>query len=246
MTGCGVQAEEDDPFIVLDRLLGGGQHAGLRAFDQLEAFELVRRIGDHFADDAVAVIAGFDAIDLGAELVLVGADVGEALDARVGHILRNDEAIARALEIGADVFDRLLVEIGLHVRRHRRHPVAEEDVDVLVLHRGIGDRHRERARFRAHSRALRGRPRWRPSSPECRSSRRSRQCEPSCSSQVRRRRRTMRRRQSAPERPRTSLSLNSRVFSLFCRKYRWSCPPAMPKISAHPTHFASFCWTFVQ
>ena len=33
--------------------------------------------------------------------------------------------------------------IGLAVGLHGRHPVAEEDVDVLVLQRGVGDRHRQ-------------------------------------------------------------------------------------------------------
>ena len=136
-------AEEGDPFIVLHRLLGLGEHAGFRGFDQLEAFEIVLGLGDHVENDAVAVVAGLDAVDLAVELVLELAEVGQRLDAAVGDILRHDDAIARALEILADRLDRAVVGVGLHVVGHRRHPVAEEDVDVLVLQRGVGDRHGE-------------------------------------------------------------------------------------------------------
>ena len=80
-------AEEDDPLIVLHRLLGLGEHAGFRGFDQLEAVEVVLRLGDHVEDDAVAVIAGLDAVDLAVELVLELAEVGQRLDAGVGDIV---------------------------------------------------------------------------------------------------------------------------------------------------------------
>ena len=90
-------AEEDDPLIVLHRLLGLRQHAGFRGFDQFEAFEIVLRLLDHVEDDAVAVIAGLDAIDLAVELVLELADVGQRLDAGFGDIGRHDDAVAGAL-----------------------------------------------------------------------------------------------------------------------------------------------------
>ena len=51
------------------------QHATLRAFDQFEAGEIVLGLGDHAADDAVAVVARLDAVNLAAELVLVGAEI---------------------------------------------------------------------------------------------------------------------------------------------------------------------------
>ena len=60
-------------FIVLHRLFGLGQHARFRAFDQFKAGQVVLGIVNHRADDAVAVIARFDAVDLAVELVLVGA-----------------------------------------------------------------------------------------------------------------------------------------------------------------------------
>ena len=141
-------AKESDPLVVLHGLFGLRQHARLRAFDQFETFELVLGVFDHRGDDAVAIVTGFDAVELGIELVLVSHHVGDVLDACVGHILRHDDAVTGALEIDGELLDRLVVEIGFHVGGHRRHPVAQECIDVLVLHRSISDGHRQCLDFR--------------------------------------------------------------------------------------------------
>ena len=96
---------------------------------------------DHVEDQLVAVIAGLDPVDLAGELVAELGDVLEVLEARLVGVGRHGKRIFRPFEIGRDHLDALVVEIGLADRIHGRHPVAEEDVDVLVLHRGVGDRH---------------------------------------------------------------------------------------------------------
>ena len=136
-------AEEGDPLVVLHRLLGLGEHSSLGRFDEIEAFQPVLGIGDHLEHDAVTVIAGLDAVHLAVELVLELADILQALDAGLGDIGRHDDAVTGTLKVLADRLDRALVCIFLDVGGHRRHPVAEEDVEVVVLERCVGDRYRQ-------------------------------------------------------------------------------------------------------
>ncbi len=70
-------AEEHDPLALLDGLFGLDQHALFRGFDQFPTFQLVGGVVDLGLDDLVAVIAGFDAVELAFELVGVGGEVGE-------------------------------------------------------------------------------------------------------------------------------------------------------------------------
>ena len=136
-------AEEHDRILAAGRALDLGQHALLGALDQLEVLQAERVRLDHLQDQAVAVVARLDAVDLPFQLVLELGDVGKVLQTLVGEVGRHREGVLGALEIGADRFDRAVVEIGPHVAFHGRHPVAEEHVDVLVLHARIGDRHRK-------------------------------------------------------------------------------------------------------
>ncbi|MCY1231846.1 hypothetical protein D9M72_443080 [compost metagenome] len=136
-------SEEDDRRAIL---FGAGhlrQHALFGGFDHLEALEAEGVLVDHVDDQAVAVIARFDAIDLAFERVFLGGDILEVLDAEFGTLGVGRQRVFRAFEVRAEGFDRLVVEIGANVVFLGRHPVAEEDVDVLVLERGVGDRNRE-------------------------------------------------------------------------------------------------------
>ncbi|ENN87978.1 hypothetical protein RHSP_50177 [Rhizobium freirei PRF 81] len=134
-------AEEDDR---LAFLVGAGdlrEHALLGGLDHFEALQAESVLVDHVDDQAVAVIARLDAIDLAVEIALMGGDILEVLDAERGTLFIGGERILGAFEIGADGFDRFVFRERLDVLGHGGHPVAEEDVDVLVLKRLIGHRH---------------------------------------------------------------------------------------------------------
>src|SRR5690606_22150801 len=129
------------------RALHLAQHAGLRAFDDLEAVETELAGVDHVDDQTVAVIAGLDTVNLAAEFVLELGDVGERFEAGVVGVFGHGQRVFRALEVGYDRLDRAVLSVGRDVGFHGRHPVAEEDVYVLVLERGIGDGYRKDLRF---------------------------------------------------------------------------------------------------
>ena len=120
------------------------EHALLARFDELEVLQAELVALDEVEDQAVAVVAGLDAEDLALQRILELLDVLEVLQALVIGVLRNRERVFRAdRQVGADHDHRLVLDIGLAVVLHRRLPVAEEHVDVLVLHRGVGHRNRE-------------------------------------------------------------------------------------------------------
>ena len=48
---------------------------------------------------------------------------------------RHGQRVLGAVQVRAHDLDRALGLVGLEVRRHGGHPVAEEDVDVAVLER---------------------------------------------------------------------------------------------------------------
>ena len=52
-------------------------------------------------DQAVAVVARLDAVDLAVELVLELGDVGVSLQPGVGAVRRNRERVLRPVEVGA-------------------------------------------------------------------------------------------------------------------------------------------------
>src|SRR5690606_2388347 len=129
-------------------------HARLRPYDQFEAAKGERVGRDQVQAQPVAIIAGLDAVDLPAKLVLELGDVLEALQPRFIGVGGNGERVLGALQVDADVLDGLVLQIGLYVGFHGRHPVAQEDVDVLVLERGVGDRHRKHLYVRAVAQGL--------------------------------------------------------------------------------------------
>jgi hypothetical protein len=109
---------------------------------------------DHVEDQAVAVVARLDAVDLTAEFVAQLGDIGEVLDAGLGGVLRHRQGVLGALQVDAEHLDRAVVPVGGDVAFHGRHPVAEEDVDVAVLQAGVGHRHREHLRLRRVAKAF--------------------------------------------------------------------------------------------
>jgi hypothetical protein len=71
----------------------------------------------------------------------MSGNVLEILDAELSALGVGRQCVFCADEVGAKGFNRLVVEERANVLFLRRHPVAEEDVDVLVLHRLVGNRH---------------------------------------------------------------------------------------------------------
>ena len=131
--GVRFPAQEDRPLLGARRPLDLAQHAGLAGFDQLEVLQAEGVALDHVVDDHVAVVAGLDPVDLAVKLVLELRDVGEIAKAPLGDIGRDRQSVLGAFQVGAHDLDRLVFDIGADEGFHRRHPVAEEDVDVLLL-----------------------------------------------------------------------------------------------------------------
>ena len=136
-------AEEDDRVFGASGACDLAEHALLGGFHDVEIAEIEGVLLDHVEDQAVAVIARLDAVDLAVQLVGELGDVGEALEPLVEQVLRHRQRVFGAGQVGLDVLDRPVLEIGRDVGLHGGHPVAEEDVDVLVLHGGEGHRHRQ-------------------------------------------------------------------------------------------------------
>src|SRR5579863_3701737 len=140
----GRPTEEDHVLLVAGRPLYFGEHPLFARFDQLEVLEPELVPLDEVEDQAVAVVAGLDAEDLAVKRVLELLDVAEILEALVIGVLWDGQRVFRSdRQIGADHDHGLVLDIGLAVVLHRRLPVAEEHVDVLVLHRRVGHRNRE-------------------------------------------------------------------------------------------------------
>ncbi len=139
----GLPAEEQDRFLALDGPLDLGEHALLARFDEIEAAQPVLVVLDDPEDRPVAVVARLDPVDLALELALEFLDVVEALETLVVQVLGHREGVFGTREVRPEHLDLLLVEVGLPVGLHRRHPVAEEHVDVLGTERRIGHRDRE-------------------------------------------------------------------------------------------------------
>jgi len=92
---------------------------------------------------SVAVVAGLDAVDRRTQRTREPGDVGEVVQTLGVEVVRDGQGVLRADQVGAHHLDRAVGQIGRQVLAHRRHPVAEEDVDILVLHRRVGHRHRQ-------------------------------------------------------------------------------------------------------
>ena len=135
----GFPAEEDDRLTRVGLLGNLGQHALFRGFDDLEPVKAEGARGDHVEDQAVAVVAGFDPVDLAFKGILVGGDVLEVGNAEGGTGLVGGQGVFGAFQVGANGFDLARVTVRGQIGLHRRHPVAEEHVDVAFGKAGVGD-----------------------------------------------------------------------------------------------------------
>ncbi len=136
-------AQEHDRLLVAHRPLDLGQHALLAGLDQLERAQASDVVADQVQHVVIAVIAGLDAIDRTVQLRREPLDVGKVVQAGGVGVGGDGQGVFGALQVGAHHIDRAVLDEGRAVGLLRGHPVAHEDVDVLVLHRRIGDRHRQ-------------------------------------------------------------------------------------------------------
>jgi hypothetical protein len=95
----------------------------------------------HLQDQAVAVVARLDAVNLVVQSSAEPFDIVEVVKTRRIRIGRHGEGVLGALEIGTDHHHGTVGEIGCAVGFLRGHPVAEEHIDVFVLHRRERHRH---------------------------------------------------------------------------------------------------------
>ncbi|MNI05818.1 hypothetical protein D3C73_587820 [compost metagenome] len=132
-------AEEDHGGVAFLRAVDLRQHACFAGLDDLEArvLEAEGVLVDHRLDQAVAIVARLDAVDLAVELFLEFGDVGEVMQALVVQRLRDGEGVLGALEVGAYGFHGAGIAVGLDVVFHGRHPVAQEHVHVLAVGQGL-------------------------------------------------------------------------------------------------------------
>jgi hypothetical protein len=147
-------SQEHDPLLALRGAGHLGQHSLLGGLDHVEALQAEGVLVEHLLDQAVAVVARLDAVDLAVQLVLELGDISKALNAAVGHVLGHRERVLGTLEIDTQHLDRAVVTIRGQVTLHGRHPIAEKDVDVAVLQAGVGHGHRQHLRRRFVTQAL--------------------------------------------------------------------------------------------
>ena len=133
--------QEHDRFLGADRTLDLREHALFARFDELEIPKMIEILLEHLEHVAVAVVAGFDAVDRMIQRTREALDVGEVMEARFVGVGRHGQCVFRAREIGADFDDRAVGDVLAAIRLLRRHPIAEEHVNVLVLQRCERDRH---------------------------------------------------------------------------------------------------------
>ncbi len=135
-------AQEHDGFLLLARALRLDQHARLAGLHQLERLQAELVVLDHPRDQGVAVVAGFDPVDLAPQFLLEPGDVGEGLEAFVVQVGRHGQRVLGAHQVGClQHLDVARLHEGLDDRRHGRVPVAQEHVDLLFLHAREDDGH---------------------------------------------------------------------------------------------------------
>ncbi len=143
----GLPAEEDDELVALAGAPHLRKHALLRTLDDAEVRQAETAVVDHRLDQPVAVVARLDAVDLCVQPVGEAGDVGEVRQTGFGDVGRHRERVLGPREVRAlDHLNGSRVPIGRDVGFHRRHPIAEKDVDVAVGEARI--RHRDREQLR--------------------------------------------------------------------------------------------------
>ncbi len=71
----------------------------------------------------------------------MGIQVGQILDARVIGVFRHDQGVFGAFQVGPDLLDGAVFQALLDHAGHRRHPQAEEGIDIAVAETDEGDGH---------------------------------------------------------------------------------------------------------
>ncbi len=131
--GMRLPGEKHHHLMPPDRAVEFCEHSLLAGFHEIEIAQAELAGFDHAEDGAVAIVAGLDAVDLAAELILELRDVGEIMQAGIIGFLRHRQGVPRAGEAGADDIDGVRLAIGRTLDRFDRHPVAKEYVNILVL-----------------------------------------------------------------------------------------------------------------
>ena len=138
--GMRLPGKEDDGLLVSIGAIDLGQFALLAGFDQLEVTQPELVLLEHFQDQAIAVIAGFDAVNGIAKCRGEALDVAEVLEPRLIGVRRHRQGVLGAEQIGTHHRHGPVGLVRLAVGFLSRHPVAEKDIDILVLHRGESHR----------------------------------------------------------------------------------------------------------
>ena len=136
-------AEKHDGRLHAHGALDLRQHALLARLDQFEAAQPEPVLLDQAQHHAVAVVAGFDAINRCSQLFSEFLDVAEVLEARLPQVVGHGQRVLGADEVGAQLGDGTVREVRLEHFPLRGQPVAEEGVDIAVLHRLQRYRHRQ-------------------------------------------------------------------------------------------------------
>ncbi|MDT4848370.1 hypothetical protein FQZ97_824580 [compost metagenome] len=131
-------AEEHGPLLEVLGALHLGEHAVLAGLHEFEVAQAEGAPCDHLVDQCIAVVAGLDAVDLAAQLLLELRQVGEALHAAFPGGLVHRQGVLGACEIGAEALHRAFIQVGTDVVFTARHPVAKEDIDLAFTHRLVG------------------------------------------------------------------------------------------------------------
>ncbi|MNF30885.1 hypothetical protein D3C76_462640 [compost metagenome] len=136
-------AEEHHPFVLAGGALELREHRRFTGFDDFEVFQAESVLVDHALNQAVAVVARFDAVELAVELVLEFGDVGKVVEPRVVYVVGHRQGVFGAMQVGTHGFHGAGVAVGLDVVFGGGHPVAKEHIQVLARGQGAvghGDR----------------------------------------------------------------------------------------------------------
>ncbi len=139
--GVGLPREKHDGLLVPHGAFDLGQLALFARLDQLEVPKAELVVLDHLEDQPIAVVAGLDAVDGPVQLGGEAVDIVEVLEPQGLRIRRHGQRVLGAFKIRTNDDHRAVGVVGGPIGDLGRHPIAEEDVDVVVLDRREGHRH---------------------------------------------------------------------------------------------------------
>ncbi len=138
--------EENHRLLVAVGALDLSQHALFARFDQFEIPKAKLILLEHLQHETVAVVAGFDAVNRIVDRRAETPDVVEVLETGLVGVGGNRQGVFRAQQVRSDDDHGAVGVVWRTIGRLGRHPVAEKDIDVVILQRceGHGDReHRD-------------------------------------------------------------------------------------------------------